>query len=79
MRVNLKYFICLVSLVASMLFASEASARSSYNGYIQTAFDRDFMACSNLARQKSVGRSDALYLGYFYGCMMSMGHDTSML
>ena len=47
--------------------------------YVQSLFDHDFLVCSQMAKQKLEGKSDAVYLGYFYGCMAFKGHDVASL
>ena len=76
MKNSLKYILSIVALLLVSLTSNEANANGRF---VTSSYDYHFMACSNMASQKSSGHSDALYLGYFYGCMMSLGHDTSML
>ena len=59
--------------------------RVQFNSSVQIAYERTpeydnhFLKCSGKAAEKTKDKADAMYLGFFYGCMMNLGYNTNNL
>lgn len=67
----------IIGILVSLLIVSSSGA--AFAGYMKTGYDKDYLACSDIAQSKAKGLSDAMYLGVFYGCMSDRGYDISSI